>query len=250
MVRTSDFETLRHPFSRGAHRWVPPVSARHVSTRRGSTVDIGAEDCLGVGSCGGCLGGLSRGVVLWRESRGGLSRNMSRGVVSGRESREGCLEVGVSGRGVAGQGWAALCKKRVPSERRGQGNTAGACTEAGQKREPQTEPGLLLMSGQFELWLGPMASSSQILPGQLHEDQNKIIKTLKHRCKVQVHYSTSECRNRVLRLTHVVSRHLLLPDLLVRSLSLYCQVNLCKGAGNFQSIIPHIRSFLCSIVKF
>jgi hypothetical protein len=95
-----------------------------------------------------------------------------------------------------------------------------------------------------------MAGSSQILPGQSHEDQNKTIKTLKHRCKVQVHYSTSECRNRVLRLTHVVSRHLLLPDLLVRSLSLYCQVNLCKGAGNFQSIIPHIRSFLCSIVKF
>jgi hypothetical protein len=151
MVRTSDFETLRHPFSRGAHRWVPPVSARHVSTRRGSTVDIGAEDCLGVGSCGGCLGGLSRGVVLWRESRGGLSRNMSRGVVSGRESREGCLEVGVSGRGVAGQGWAALCKKRVPSERRGQGKTAKAYADAGQKREPQTKPRLLLMSGGCRL---------------------------------------------------------------------------------------------------
>jgi hypothetical protein len=40
---------------------------------------------------------------------------------------------------------------------------------------------------------------------------NKITKTLRHRCKVQVHYSTSECRNRVLRLTHVVSRHLLIP---------------------------------------
>jgi hypothetical protein len=40
------------------------------------------------------------------------------------------------------------------------------------------------------------------------------------------------------------------PDFLVRSLSLHCQVNLCKGAGNLQSIIPHIRSFLCNIVKF
>jgi hypothetical protein len=34
------------------------------------------------------------------------------------------------------------------------------------------------------------------------------------------------------------------PDLLVRPLSLHCQLILCKGAGNFQSIIPHIRSFL------
>jgi hypothetical protein len=74
---------------------------------------------------------------------------MSRGVVSERVSRgrgvgEGCRR---AGRGVAGQGWAALCKKRVPSERRGRGKTAGACADVGQKREPQTEPGLLLMSG-------------------------------------------------------------------------------------------------------
>jgi hypothetical protein len=40
------------------------------------------------------------------------------------------------------------------------------------------------------------------------------------------------------------------PDLLVRWLSLHCQVILCKGAGNFQSIIPHIQSFLCNTVKF
>jgi hypothetical protein len=135
---TSDSETLRHPFSRGAHRWVPPVSARRVSARRGSTVDIGAEDCLRVGSRGGCLGGLSRGVVSRRESQGGLSRDMSRGVVSGRVSR---------GWGVARQGWAAFCKKKIPSEKRGRGKTAGACANTGQKREPQTEPGLLLMSG-------------------------------------------------------------------------------------------------------
>jgi hypothetical protein len=50
---------------------------------------------------------------------------------------------------------------------------------------------------------------------------------------VQVHYSTSECRNRV-------------PEA-DPSLSLHCQVILCKGVGNFQSIVPHIRSFLCNI---
>jgi hypothetical protein len=79
------------PFSRGAHRWVLPVSARHISVRRESTVDIGTEDCLRVGSHGGCLGGLSRG--------------MSRGVVLRRESQGGCLGVGEGccrvGRGVA-----------------------------------------------------------------------------------------------------------------------------------------------------
>jgi hypothetical protein len=87
-----------------------------------------------------------------------------------------------------------------------------------------------------------------------YQNKNKMIKTLKHRCKVQVHYSTSECRNRVLTpeadACGVSPSALTAPDLLVRSLSLHCQVNLCKGAGNFQSIVPHIRSFLCNIVKF
>jgi hypothetical protein len=117
-------------------------------------------------------GGLSRGRVLRRVSRGALSGcGLVEGVsgravagyvsrcglgegVSGRVSQDRGVGEGVSGsgcrragRGVAGQGWAALCKKRVPSERRGRGKTARACADAGQKREPQTEPGLLLMSG-------------------------------------------------------------------------------------------------------
>jgi hypothetical protein len=80
-------------------------------------------------------------------SRGGSLEEGCLGICLEVWSRRGCLGVGVSGRGVAGQGWAALCKKRVPSERRGRGKTAGACADVGQKREPQTEPGLLLMSG-------------------------------------------------------------------------------------------------------
>jgi hypothetical protein len=84
-------------------------------------------------------------------SRGGSLGEGCLGICLEVWSRGGCLGVGVSGRGVTGQGWAALCKKRVPSERRGQGKTAKAYADAGQKREPQTKPRLLLMSGGCRL---------------------------------------------------------------------------------------------------
>jgi hypothetical protein len=98
-----------------------------------------------VWSRGGSLGEGCLRICLEVWSRGG---SLGEGV-SGRESRGGSLGEGVSGSGCRGgvsPGRAGLpsAKKRVPSERRGQGKTAEA---AGQKREPQTEPGLLLMSG-------------------------------------------------------------------------------------------------------
>jgi hypothetical protein len=70
-----------------------------------------------VWSRGGSLGEGCLRICLEVWSRGG---SLGEGV-SGRESRGGCLGVGVSGRGVAGQGWAAFCKKKGPVGKTGTG---------------------------------------------------------------------------------------------------------------------------------
>jgi hypothetical protein len=62
---------------------------------------------------------------------------VSRRVSRVRRVEEGCRRAGLG----------CPLQKKVPLERRGQGKTARARANTDQKREPQREPGLLLMSG-------------------------------------------------------------------------------------------------------